>query len=279
MKRFFTNNGIWLLAAAATIAVVLCVLSALSSGTGFLPNAVGVITSPFRKAASSVTAWVEDLGDHFDDVETLQAENEDLRRQIADLEEQLRRSQSDSEENERLRKLLDLRSQRRDFTFESAYITERPTSNWSSSFVLGKGADFGISIGDCVVDAQGDLVGVISDAGLNWSRMTSLLDTDCQLGASVFRTGDLGITGGDLTLMLENQLKLNYLPNDARLLHGDLLVTSGLGGYYPSGLVIGTVDQVLTDDSGMTQYATVTPKADLASLKEVFVVTDFDVVE
>ena len=145
--------------------------------------------------------------------------------------------------------------------------------------MLGKGTDFGISIGNCVVDARGNLVGVISDAGLTWSRMSSLLDTDCQFGASVFRTGDLGITGGDLTLMLENQLKLNYLPNDARLLHGDLLVTSGLGGYYPSGLVIGTVDQVLTDDSGMTQYATVTPKADLASLKEVFVVTDFDVVE
>ena len=279
MKRFFSNNGIWLLAAAAIIAVVLCIMSALSSGTGFFPNAIGVVTSPFRKAASSVTTWVEELNDHFDDVEALQSENEELRRQIADLEEQLRRAQSAGEENQRLRKLLDLRSQRRDFTLESTYITERPTSNWSRSFVLGKGTDFGISVGDCVVDERGNLVGVISDAGLNWCRMTSLLDTECQFGASVFRTGDLGITGGDLALMLKDQLKLNYLPNDARLLHGDLLVTSGLGGYYPSGLVIGTVDQVLTDDSGMTQYATITPKTDLSSLKEVFVITDFDVVE
>ena len=279
MKRFFTNKGIWLLAAAATVAVILCVLSAVSSGTGFLPNAVGVITSPFRKAASSVTSWVKNAGDRFDSVEALQEENDELRLQIADLEDQLRRAESASRENERLRQLLGLREQRRDFTFESAYITERPTTNWSSSFVLGKGTDFGISIGNCVVDARGNLVGVISDAGLNWSRMSSLLDTDCQFGASVFRTGDLGITGGDLTLMLENQLKLNYLPNNIHLLHGDLIVTSGLGGYYPSGLVIGTVDQILTDDSGMTQYATIIPKTDLSSLEEVFVITDFDVVE
>lgn len=279
MKRFFTNNGIWLLAAAATVAVVLCVLSAMSSGTGFLPNAVGVITSPFRKAASSVAGWAENIGDRFDKVDDLQAENDELRDRIAELEEELRRAQSDSEENRRLRELLGLRSQRRDFTFESAYITERPTSNWSSSFALSKGTNFGISIGDCVVDSRGNLMGVISDAGFNWSRMTSLLDTDCQLGASVFRTGDLGITGGDLTLMAENQFKLNFLPNDARLLHGDLLVTSGLGGYYPGGLVIGTVDRVLTDDSGMTMYATVVPKADISSAQEVFVITDFEVVE
>ena len=279
MKRFLKNNGIWLLAAAAIIAVVLCILSSLSSGAGFLTNALGVIASPFRAAGTAVTTWVQDMGDRFDSVEALQAENDALRSEIADLEEQLRRSESATEENERLRSLLDLRQQRRDFSFESALITERPTSNWSRVYVLGKGSNFGIDEGDCVVDAQGYLVGVISEAGYNWSRMTSLLDTDCQIGASVFRTDDLGIAQGDLALMVQNRLKLGYLANDVRLLQGDLITTSGLGGYYPSGIVIGTVDQVLTDDSGMTQYATLIPKTDLDTLSQVFVITDFDVVE
>ena len=89
MKRFFTKTGIWLLAAAATIAVVLCVVSALSSGTGLLHNALGVIASPFRAAGSAVAGWVGAISQRFEDVETLQQENDELRQQIAELEEQL----------------------------------------------------------------------------------------------------------------------------------------------------------------------------------------------
>ena len=86
MKRFFTKTGIWLLAAAATIAVVLCVVSALGSGTGLLHNALGVIASPFRAAGSAVAGWVDGISDRFDSVEQLQEENDELRRKIAELE-------------------------------------------------------------------------------------------------------------------------------------------------------------------------------------------------
>ena len=89
MKRFFTKTGIWLLAAAATIAVVLCVVSALGSGTGLLHNALGVIASPFRAAGSAVAGWVDGISDRFDSVEQLQKENDELRQQIAELEEQM----------------------------------------------------------------------------------------------------------------------------------------------------------------------------------------------
>lgn len=279
MKRLFSNTGLWLLAAVATIAVVLCVLSALSSGTPFLSNAVGVISAPFRRAGSAVSSWVQDTSHRFSSVTELEEENQALRRQIADLEAELRRTQRAAEENENLRQLLDLRQERRDLSFESVHITERPVSNWSSTFVLDKGSRFDVAIGDTVVDTQGSLVGVITDVGSNWSRMTSLLDSDCQIGAKVFRTGDLAITGGDLALMLDQQLKLSNLSEDARLLHGDLVVTSGLGGYYPSDLVIGTVDQILTDDSGLAQYATLVPHADLSSLSQLFIITDFDIVD
>ena len=279
MKRFFSNNGIWLLAAGAIIAVVLCVLADLSSGTGFLPNAMGVIASPFRRAGTAVTTWVEDMAGRFESVEDLRAENEDLRREIADLEEQLRRAESASQENQQLRQLLNLRQQRRDLSFESALITERPTSNWSRSYLLDKGTNYDVAIGDCVVDAQGYLVGIITDAGTNWSRMASVLDTECEIGATVFRTGDLAVAQGNISLMSLDQLRLSYLDRDARLLRGDLITTSGLGGYYPSGLVIGTVDALLPDEGGTSQYATLSPKADFAALSQVFVITAFDVVE
>ena len=279
MKQFFSKNGILLLAAVTIVAVIMCIVSAVSNGTGILHNVAGVVASPFRAAGSAVSDWVGGIGDHFQTVEDLQRENEALRRENARLKEENRQATVDSEENARLRNILNLRQQRRDFTLESAHITERSSSNWASTVTLGKGTNCDIAIGDCVVDEYGYLVGVVTDVGLNWSTVTTILDTDSQLGALVFRTGETTVAMGDLSLMSTGKLKLSYLQSESSLINGDLIVTSGLGGYYPSDLVIGAVEEILTDDSGLTQYAILAPKTDLDSLVEVFVITDFVVVD
>lgn len=279
MKQFFSKNGILLLAAVTIVAVIMCIVSAVSNGTGILHNVAGVVASPFRAAGSAVSDWVGGIGDHFQTVEDLQRENEALRRENARLKEENRQATVDSEENARLRNILNLRQQRRDFTLESAHITERSSSNWASTVTLGKGTNCDIAIGDCVVDEYGYLVGVVTDVGLNWSTVTTILDTDSQLGALVFRTGETTVAMGDLSLMSTGKLKLSYLQSESSLINGDLIVTSGLGGYYPSDLVIGAVEEILTDDSGLTQYAILAPKTDLESLVEVFVITDFVVVD
>lgn len=279
MKNFFTKNGIILLTTVTVIAVVLCIVSAASSGTGFVHNALGVIASPFRAIGSAVTGWVSDISDHFDSLEELQQENDELRKEVAELQRQLRQAKEDSEENARLRTLLNLRQQRQDFVFASAAIVGQGSSNWSSSLTLNKGTGEGIAVGDCVVNEEGFLVGVITDAGLNWSTVTTVLDTGSQLGARVFRTGEITIAQGDLTLMNQGLLKLSYLEGESSLMNGDLIVTSGLGGFYPSDLVIGAVKETRTDDTGLTRYAILTPQVDLNELRQVFVITDFQIVD
>ena len=277
MKRFFSKNGIWLLSAVAIVTVVLCIMSAI--GSGFLRNVAGVIASPFRAAGSAIAGWAEDIGGHFDSVSQLQEENAALREQIAALEQQVRQQQADSVENDRLRSLLELRQKRSDLQFESAKIIDTAASNWESGFTVNKGTKHGIAEGNCAVDAYGNLVGVITDVGYNWSTVTTVLDTSSEIGAMVFRTETPGIAAGDLQLMSENHLALNYLSDSDTLINGDLVVTSGLGGYYPSGLPIGTVLELRTDDSGLDRYAILAPRAALDSLTEVFLITDFDVVE
>ena len=279
MKRLFTKTGIWLLAAAATIAVVLCVVSALGSGTGLLHNALGVIASPFRAAGSAVAGWVDGISDRVDSVEQLQKENDELRQQIAELEKQLRSAESAAEENRDLRELLGLRQQRSDLTFEAARVTQRDVSNWASTLVLDRGSQHGVAIGDCAVDSAGNLVGAVTDVGLNWCRLSTVLDTDSQFGARVFRTGETAVAGGDLALMSEGRLRLQYLSDSANLIKGDVIVTSGLGGYYPAGLVIGTVESVQTDDGGLARYAVLEPGCSVDEMKELFIITDFDVIE
>ena len=136
----------------------------------------------------------------------------------------------------------------------------------------------GVESGDSVIDATGALVGVIDEAGYNWSTVLTTVDTDTSLGARVFRTKDLGLAQGDFSLMGENLLRLDYLPSDCELLSGDLVETSGLGGFFPSGLVIGYVREVRLDDSGAASYAIVSPAVDFDELTEVFVIKSFDIV-
>ena len=211
MKRFFSKYGIWLLAGVAIVVVVLCIISAVSSGTPFLRNAAGVIASPFRAAGSAVSDWVSGITDRFDSVEDLQQENEALRKQVADLERQLRGAQKDIEENQRLRNLLDLQSQRRDLELVSARVAERSVSNWSSTVTLNKGTSAGVEVGNCVITETGKLVGVVSETGLNWSTVRTVLDSDTSIGALVFRSGASAVAQGDFELMSQGRLRLGYL--------------------------------------------------------------------
>ena len=152
-------------------------------------------------------------------------------------------------------------------------------SNWASTLVLNRGSQHGVTENDCAVDCYGNLVGVVTEVGLNWCRLTTILDTGSQLGAMVFRTEETAIAAGDLALMSQGKLKLTYLPDSSTLITGDLIVTSGLGGYYPYGLTIGSVEDVRTDDGGLARYVVLEPRCDPEGLTDLYIITDFDVVE
>ena len=280
MKNFLKNHGLWVLFAAAVISVALAVMSFFSNTSAPLSNLAGVLASPFRSAYTSVATWFNDKQNYYKDSTALEEENAALRKQLAEMEKAIRQAEEDSAENERLRELLNLQKKREDFEFESAHITEHTVTNWTSSLTLDKGTKHGVEVKDCVIDETGALVGVVSEVGYNWCTVLTIVDTDTSLGAQVFRTKDLGLAVGDFSLMEERRLRLrlDYLPAGCQLLGGDLVETSGLGGYYPAGLVIGTVEEVQKDDSGTTSYAILEPAVDFDGLTEVFIIKSFDIV-
>lgn len=277
MKKFFKEHGIWVLFATAVISVALALMSFFSTTSSPLVNIAGVIASPFRTAYTAVANWFNDKQNYYQDVTALEEENAALRRENAILRAENRQAQADQEENALLRDLLNLRPQNYELELESAAVTERSVTNWTSSLTLNKGSDHGVEVGDCVVSETYSLVGLVSEVGLNWCTVLTIVDTDTSMGAQVFRTKDLGLAVGDFSLMGENRLRLDYLPADCQLMGGDLVLTSGLGGYYPSGLVIGSVEEVQLDDSGAASYAVLVPEVDFDSLVEVFVIKSFDI--
>lgn len=233
MREFLEKYGLRLLIITTVCAVLISVLSFVSATSGFLQNAVGVLTYPFRSAVTAVATWAEDKQRYYKDYSDLIAENEALRERVAELERDARQAEADREENALLRELLELREQRRDLTFESAAVIDRESTNWTSALTLNRGTAHGVEKNDCVVSAEGDLVGVVSAVGYNWCTVLTVIDTDTELGARVFRTQEVAVAEGDLALMGEGKLKLSYLSADAQLLSGDVVTTSGLGRVLP----------------------------------------------
>ena len=280
MKDFLRHNVILILIIAVLLAAITAVASYALKGTANpLSNALGVVTTPIRNGVSSFVGWAEGVYNYSFRYQELEEENQRLRSQIAELEEKAREGEAASKENELLREALGLRAKRSDFVLESARVTARSTSNWASTLTLSKGSVQDVAAGDCVVDAAGNLVGIIDEVGSNYSVMITVVDANLQMGGIVSRTDSTAMLEGDFTLMQEGRLKMTYLPENTELLTGDLVLTSGLTGIYPSGLVVGAIESLHTDPSGMSRYAVLAPAADLDRLVEVFIIKEFDIVE
>ena len=122
-----------------------------------LTNLAGIITSPFQSAYTAVSNWIADKQKYYEDYTALEEENAELKKQIAEMEEAVRRSEKLEEENRNYRDLLNLQQAHRDLTsdMESAYVIEHEVSNWTSSLTLNKGTASGVEVGDCVMDSTG----------------------------------------------------------------------------------------------------------------------------
>ena len=278
MKNFLKNNGLWVLFAAAVISVALALVSVFSNTSSPMTNLVNTIASPFRTAYTAVAEWFIDKQNYYRDNTAMEEEIAQLRREIAQMEAEVRQGREHSEENQRLKELLGLQEKRPDLTSDIvlADVTEHAVTNWAATLTISQGTADGLEVGDCVMDETGAIVGTISQVGLNWATIVTLVDTETSLGAQVFRTGDLGVAQGNFSLMGENRLRLDYLPADCDLLGGDLVVTSGLGGFYPAGLVIGSVEELQMDDSGASADAILAPAVDFSELQQVVVLRSFD---
>ncbi len=277
MKKFLNDNGIWVLIVALLLTAAVSMGSALfPDAVSPLRNAIGIVTSPFQTAVSAFTGWVEDIYDYAFRYQQLQEKVEELEEELAELREQNREAQTALEENEELRDLLDLTEEQTEWVVEDVKITARSTTSYESTLTISKGSSDGIEEGDCVITGTGNLVGVVKQVGLNWATVITLIDPDISMGAVVYRTDDDAILEGTLTLMLEGRCRLSYLDSEVTLIQGDEVLTSGKGGVYPAGIVIGTVESVEMDPSGNEQYAIIEPAVDLDDLSMVFVITSFD---
>lgn len=280
MKEYLKKNGIRVLILVAAVALLVVLGSAARGGSISLThNVSGVLLSPVQKVVSSAVNWFDSLYGYLYRYDSLMAENESLRTQLAEAQQSARDGIEATEENERLRTLLDLRQKHSDYVYESAKVVLWSSSNWSHSFTISKGSRSGIELGDPVVTEYGAVVGQITELGENWATVSSIIDVDMSLGAFVGSTGTSGIVLGEYALMKQRQAKLTYLAEGAQIYVGDEVLTSGEGGAFPQGLVIGRLTAVQTEAGGQVMFGIVEPECVFETLVQVFVIKDFEVIE
>lgn len=273
MRNIFKNKAsFWLIVTVLILSIAVGVLNAAKSDVSIVENALGIVITPIQKGFRSVGHGISEFFEYFSSKDKLHAEIELLKKENAELRQKVAKSESAYIENEQFRKLLNLSSGNTPFELEAAEVISRSPSNWYNILTIDKGSADGIALNQPIVSSGNVLVGRIIEVGTTWSKISLITDADHAAGAQVLRSGEYGICEGDGSLSPKGSCRLSFVSKNANIIVGDTVVTSGLGGIYPKGLILGKVQKIRPDIQGISQYAVIKPDADLKNLRAVFVI-------
>lgn len=274
MKRFFSKKVRTVVLIALILTVVLAVLGG-ALNINFPNLFIKGILTPLRSGLETMTGYVEQMYSYMFRYESLLAENEELKERIAQMEDDARTADALLRENERLRSVNDMLESRTDFELVDSYIISWDSTEWTNSFTINRGSAYGIEEGMCVVTANKAVVGLVTEVGVNYSVVKTVLDSSLEVSATIASSGHNGMVQGGYAIGEEGMLHMNYLPGNAIIRNNDQVVTSG-STVYPRDLILGYVVDAGYDETGVAKYAILEPAADFNSLEQVFVLTNFE---
>lgn len=254
-----------------TVLVIVAVLGLLSQAENSpVSTAVNFASGWLFRLTASATASVdtatkEELAG---EAEALRKENASLRRQLADYIDI-------KNENERLWNYFKLKKENPSYQIVPANVIRRDANDDFYAFTLDVGTAVGVRLNAPVITENG-LVGWVSQADAVSCRVKTILSPDTKAGVQGKQSGYSGILSGSATLCAQNLTGMNALAEDHRLQKGDMVVTSGIGGVYPSGLLIGEVQSIEFNKYDATRRAVIKPYEDVRHVTAAAVITSFE---
>lgn len=274
MKDFFHSTGFKVLLGVIFILFGVLLYTASAGGSVF-SDALGFLTTPMQKVSTVVTNNAAATANTvLQSKENLEAENAALKKEIEELNAKLIDYYQVKLENEQFRSVLELKEENKDFQFVSAAVIGRDPNDMFYSFYIEKGESSGISLNDPVITNSG-VVGWISSVNASYSKVTTILSADTSIAAVDKLTRESGVLSSDIKYADQGIIKLGYLTVDTKVKPGDIIVTSGLGGIYPKDLPVGKVQEVMPEEYDVSYCAAVKPLVDVKTVRDVFVITDF----
>jgi rod shape-determining protein MreC len=278
--HFIKNHPVLTAVVVAVTLLLILIVTALTGGTTPVEDAVGTVTATVEGGASAVTGGIGDWFLSLIGRSRLQQENAELKERIAQLEGQLALNGDLENENKRLREIVNYYGDHPEYELLTARVIARSSSFWFDTFLINAGRNQGIKKDMVVLSPQG-LVGRVIDVGSTWAKVISIIDPNSAVSAMIERTRDVGIVRGTSDVETEGpRCGMYHLPYDNDLVPGDTVLTSGLGGVFPKGIVIGKVVEVSRSSTGTERIALIQSEVDFSQIEEVMVLLNtIDAVE
>ena len=269
--RWFDKKTVVLCVAFITVFLLVISAARLQNRYPLMASLAASIMAPFDYVFSGVaggiqqgTVFTRDVATVYRENQTLRAENQELRHVVFQLTEK-------AAENERLQAMLEFRTKSVAFQMKAATVIGRDPGTLNNSILINQGTGDGIRVNMPVVTNQG-LVGHVMEAFPGTAKVRLLSDTGSSAAAMVQRPQSraVGIIEGNLSQL--SVLRMKNLARDGDVIKGDKIMTSGFGGIYPKGLMIGEVVDVVDDEGGLLKNAMIRPAVDFSRMEEVFVI-------
>ena len=248
------------------LAIALIVVDSRVKALETVRIGVGVVLYPLQQAMRVPGDIANQIGRYFTSIESLQRENETLKREAVERAQQLLLTEQLRMENAQLRKLLAVRERHGTPTLLAEVMYES-RDRFSRRLVVDKGQGDGLKAGQPVVDAQG-VVGQVTRVFPVTAEVTLLTDKDQTIPVQILRNGLRGIAYGGTD---PGTLDLRFMASNADILQGDVVVTSGLDRLYPAGLPVGNVARVERSIKDQFARVVLTPAAGVQNNTHVLV--------
>lgn len=239
-------------------------------------SGAGSTLNPVQKVAYGFNRGVKDFVDFFLNFSDVRDENKELKKENDKLKAEIDEYSKLKEENERLQKVLNFKDEKNNYDYIGTNIIGISGDSILNGYIVDRGKDDGIEKGMVVISADG-LVGQVSSVGKNWAIVQCIVNENVKVAVMVDSTREnTGILQGYKDYFNNNLAKVLNLPIDSEVKEGDVIVTSGLGGYYPKEIKIGEVVSVEEDRVRVMKSAIVKPYVDFNKIEELFIVAPKD---
>lgn len=251
------------------ILILLVILSnSKMSNISYFSNVVNIIVMPIQNGYTYLKNKIAGNTSFFTNIDQLSEENEKLKQQNSELEQKLRELEIIKAQNSTLKEYLKLTEKYTAYTTKPAYIINKDTSNYSATFIINVGSADGIKENMTVIADKG-LVGHIVSVTNNTAKVQTIIDPSSSASITFESTGDTAICKGTLD---PETIKATYISTSAEILENDTVSTSGMGGIYPKGIMVGTVSKIDNTKNVIDKYAIVKPAVDFRKLETVLVI-------
>ena len=275
MKEFFHSWVFKVLLALCIVMFAFLLRATMTMGAStVVEQIVGTITAPVQSLTSGLSGSITGFLDQFLRASEISQENEQLREENRKLIEQMVDYENYNHENDSLKEQLGIQEENPQWETRTASVIGRDPSDQFYSFTIDKGTLDGVSYQDPVITADG-LVGIVSEVGPVFAKVTTILDVRLNVACQDVRTQDVATISGDIEMAQQGKCKMSLIPRESGIAKGDIVQTAGTSGLYPQGIVVGRVSDVGFEPQGTMMYAVVEPANDIKSIKDVVIITSF----